>query len=181
MNSKWTSNQKRQTKTVSASEITSERDPSVRWYKWRENKWPSGEQYIYLFLLSHPFIYPPTPWHIPDTKTPKMMMMVRMDLKRKLGLVSGTGANQSYELIRSTQVTRFFLQRSPQAWFAFNGFSSMFKINLASCHVTRFGNQVLHVFNFKGSPRLLKISKKQIGFKRASPQLFSGFMKYISP
>ena len=33
---------------------------------------------------------------------------LRMDLKRKLGLVSGTGANQSYELIRSTQVTACF-------------------------------------------------------------------------
>ena len=34
--------------------------------------------------------------------------MTRMDLKRKLGLVSGSGSNQSYELIRSTQVILTF-------------------------------------------------------------------------
>ena len=36
------------------------------------------------------------------------MATTRMDLKRKLGLVSGSGSNQSYELIRSTQVILTF-------------------------------------------------------------------------
>ena len=43
--------------------------------------------------------------------------------------------------------------------------------------VTRF----LHVFNFKGSPRLLKISKKTIGFKKASQQLFFWFHEIHFP
>ena len=46
-----------------------------------------------------------------------------MDLKRKLGLVSGTGANQSYELIRSTQVTRSPYSKVKPG-FAFIVFSS---------------------------------------------------------
>ena len=91
-----------------------------------------------------------------------------MDLKRKLGLVSGTGANQSYELIRSTQVTAFFhhLKRrtsdqQPAVFFFLQPNSQMFLRVFLLSHVlqlssvciwrqipwdysvTEFGSQVL--------------------------------------